>query len=918
MLSNSDFRSLLPSQTPRVSSEAPHKGGKEPKNDPEMVEVRAKKKERKEFFKHWQKEKEEKEKELSSHYRDRAFERRKGIDPDQELEDPEAVLAAAREAVEKKRHDPAPAAPAAPVVESEVAKHVIASASIWDNSVKGLDVELLEKKRAEMAALNEAKIRHDVEEETHRDVDEAAKALSMPTAPLARAVYNQLFGTDIHLAYNDVFLPGRSTHYLRPSHVLPVASPRPPVDTHGRSTYIFPVDETDPFAALPTLESKLKSDCPPVPPAAAGGLTAELLEELHHIVAHTKSKRRGRLAKGSLSSRITQKQPPESSRARPSHAVWTASQTLNTHHEFAPTRFLSLPDHAEEVMAPPAPKHDPYAPQPAPLDGPAAAAKQDPFAPMAPPPPAPPGAPGAANPRVFGLDLISVYVMGRFHWVAPASPTWLSLLWIYASIIFPDAGLYTPDQKVPARPAGDVSQQQQPPQHSRHLRTERSADVELSVRFVRVFGFVDVEAGPRCSSMFTGCSFVVLPSEEPSNESRLPVIPGLPGMPKAPETEAQKRHRRMMQNEDADLYADGFEGQVYSTSIGAADGSDEDEDDATARRLKRENFATDAEYYKYKESQEVAPRAAFQFGLKMADGRKQGGKAGRKAGEPRQKTDRQRARKLDRDFERISVMIEKKHGPEETRMVFIALFDFNATLEDDIPYTVEGEILIAPPQKQQPDKVRVLTLTEPRRKGLIPFQMVRKLPQAKAATYFSQYEASVAHSVICSPTFYPPATPVQPAGLRPEDLLGNLPPGGPYRHREDPKQDTPYTLIQKGQDYMTYLCVDTRDSNRQTQAVVTVRIPPPVAPPTPPAPPRPPPPPGDTSSIPLASELSEGGEAFEAQVGGGKSCLCVAYTIDELNRMDPVVRRLSTPRFAEAYGTPGWRTPRMEQAQGAA
>ncbi|XP_073252869.1 protein Red-like [Porites lutea] len=65
--------------------------------------------------------------------------------------------------------------------------------------------------------------------------------------------------------------------------------------------------------------------------------------------------------------------------------------------------------------------------------------------------------------------------------------------------------------------------------------------------------------------------------------------------------------------------------------------------------IKRWDFETEEDYHSYMESREALPKAAFQFGIKMSEGRKT-----RRAGPKDEKA------KLDRDWQKISQMLNKR------------------------------------------------------------------------------------------------------------------------------------------------------------------------------------------------------------------------------------------------------------------
>ncbi|XP_078356327.1 protein Red-like [Oculina patagonica] len=69
--------------------------------------------------------------------------------------------------------------------------------------------------------------------------------------------------------------------------------------------------------------------------------------------------------------------------------------------------------------------------------------------------------------------------------------------------------------------------------------------------------------------------------------------------------------------------------------------------------IKRWDFENEEDYHSYMENREALPKAAFQFGIKMSEGRKT-----RRAGPKDEKA------KLDRDWQKISQMLTKRKGDE--------------------------------------------------------------------------------------------------------------------------------------------------------------------------------------------------------------------------------------------------------------
>jgi len=71
----------------------------------------------------------------------------------------------------------------------------------------------------------------------------------------------------------------------------------------------------------------------------------------------------------------------------------------------------------------------------------------------------------------------------------------------------------------------------------------------------------------------------------------------------------------------------------------------------------RWDFETPEEYSDYMSKREALPKAAFQYGMKMSDGRKTRGKIGQK----------NEKAKLDKEWSQISALIEKRKGPSSSK-----------------------------------------------------------------------------------------------------------------------------------------------------------------------------------------------------------------------------------------------------------
>ncbi|EDO37189.1 predicted protein [Nematostella vectensis] len=119
----------------------------------------------------------------------------------------------------------------------------------------------------------------------------------------------------------------------------------------------------------------------------------------------------------------------------------------------------------------------------------------------------------------------------------------------------------------------------------------------------------------------------------------------------------QKKEQRDV-NFVPDSYAECYPGamEVADTTYDSDDDADYTKMDLGNKKgpIKRWDFEDEEQYNSYMETREALPKAAFQFGIKMSEGRKT-----RRTGPKDEKT------KLDRDWQRISRMLATKSKSEE-------------------------------------------------------------------------------------------------------------------------------------------------------------------------------------------------------------------------------------------------------------
>lgn len=111
-------------------------------------------------------------------------------------------------------------------------------------------------------------------------------------------------------------------------------------------------------------------------------------------------------------------------------------------------------------------------------------------------------------------------------------------------------------------------------------------------------------------------------------------------------------------DDDDDAYGEYYPSMAGVAGGDAGEGEDEDfgaMDSKANKGQSRADFATDEEWQRYKETRETLPRAAFQFGMKRADGRKSHKELEKGAGKGQDKKLEYQLRKIER------IMVDKGH-----------------------------------------------------------------------------------------------------------------------------------------------------------------------------------------------------------------------------------------------------------------
>ncbi|XP_065059295.1 protein Red-like [Rhopilema esculentum] len=231
-LTNADFRKLLmtPRSTPHV---APPSRPKLPipKEFDEIEDAATRRRKKKNYYAKLKKQEEEREKELAERYRDRAKERRDGLNPDYQHIDPASTTKTAEYRA---------VAPTADATSNAAERRRLAIQESkflggdmeHTHLVKGLDFALLQKVRSELSELEVP----EEEKKEAKDKKEAPKDDIEFISPAGKKIYNAVFNSRVP-EKNELFVS-------------------------GRMAYLFELDDEDPDSDIPTTTIRSKSDCP--------------------------------------------------------------------------------------------------------------------------------------------------------------------------------------------------------------------------------------------------------------------------------------------------------------------------------------------------------------------------------------------------------------------------------------------------------------------------------------------------------------------------------------------------------------------------------------------------------------------------------------------------------------------------------
>ncbi|XP_042527728.1 protein Red-like [Dipodomys spectabilis] len=276
-LTNEDFRKLF--MTPRAaptsvlpSKSCHHEMSRECNEDEDPAAQRRKKQS---YYAKLRQQEIERERELAEKYRDRAKERRDGVNKDYE------ETAANYRAV----------GPTAEVDKSaaEKRRQLIQESKFLGGDmehthlVKGLDFALLQKVRAEIASKEEEELMEKPQKETKKDEDPENK-IEFKTR-LGRNVYHSLFKSKAD-ERNELFLP-------------------------GRMAYLVDLDDEYADTDIPTTLIRSKADCPTVEAQTMLTTNDIVISKLTQILSYLRLGTRNKKLKKKDKGKMEEKKPPE-------------------------------------------------------------------------------------------------------------------------------------------------------------------------------------------------------------------------------------------------------------------------------------------------------------------------------------------------------------------------------------------------------------------------------------------------------------------------------------------------------------------------------------------------------------------------------------------------------------------------------
>uniref|UniRef100_A0A803JS24 IK cytokine n=1 Tax=Xenopus tropicalis TaxID=8364 RepID=A0A803JS24_XENTR len=283
-LTNDDFRKLLmtPRSTPSSAPPTKSRHHEMPREYNEDEDPAARRRKKKSYYAKLRQQEIEREKELAEKYRDRAKERRDGVNKDYEETELISTTANYRAVGPTAEADKSAAEKRRQLIQES---KFLGGDMEHTHLVKGLDFALLQKVRAEIA--NKEKEEEDIMEkpqkETKKDEDPENK-IEFKTR-LGRNVYRMLFKPKAY-ERNELFLP-------------------------GRMAYVVDLDDEYADTDIPTTLIRSKADCPTMEAQTTLTTNDIVISKLTQILSYLRQGTRNKKLKKKDKGRLDEKKPPE-------------------------------------------------------------------------------------------------------------------------------------------------------------------------------------------------------------------------------------------------------------------------------------------------------------------------------------------------------------------------------------------------------------------------------------------------------------------------------------------------------------------------------------------------------------------------------------------------------------------------------
>uniref|UniRef100_G3TU74 IK cytokine n=1 Tax=Loxodonta africana TaxID=9785 RepID=G3TU74_LOXAF len=285
-LTNEDFRKLL--MTPRAAptsappSKSRHHEMPREYNEDEDPAARRRKKKSHSYYAKLRQQEIERERELAEKYRDRAKERRDGVNKDYEETELISTTANYRAVGPTAEADKSAAEKRRQLIQES---KFLGGDMEHTHLVKGLDFALLQKVRAEIASKEkeEEELMEKPQKETKKDEDPENK-IEFKTR-LGRNVYRMLFKSKAY-ERNELFLP-------------------------GRMAYVVDLDDEYADTDIPTTLIRSKADCPTMEAQTTLTTNDIVISKLTQILSYLRQGTRNKKLKKKDKGKLEEKKPPE-------------------------------------------------------------------------------------------------------------------------------------------------------------------------------------------------------------------------------------------------------------------------------------------------------------------------------------------------------------------------------------------------------------------------------------------------------------------------------------------------------------------------------------------------------------------------------------------------------------------------------